>query len=153
MNLCRAVGIGSKFYVIWLQFELKNNAIIKPFIAMNRSQNFLNVQLYLALFSKCYQQPLTKKGFMPKKQVIMTRKYHNQTLQTNPWHREEEPQNNKSHRTPGRQSKATSSLFLIKMTAKLVRKQSNAQQYMEQTQNPTMGATINNESTTTEPLP
>ena len=31
----------------------------------------------------------------------MIRKYHNHKLQTNPWHREEEPHNN--HETPGRQ--------------------------------------------------
>ena len=48
----------------------------------------------------------------------MIRKYHNHKLQTNPWHREEESHNN--HQTPGRQlSKATSILFLTKMTAKL----------------------------------
>ena len=52
----------------------------------------------------------------------MIRKYHNHKLQTSPWHREEEPHNN--HETPGRhqedkQSKATSSLFPIKMIAKL----------------------------------
>ena len=59
----------------------------------------------------------------------MIRKYHNHKLQTNPWHREEEPHNN--YDTPGRQSK-----------------QSN-----QQLQNLTMGVTINYESTTTEPLP
>ena len=37
------------------------------------------------------------------------------------------------------------------MIAKLERMHSNVQQNMEQTQNPTMGATINNKSTTTEP--
>ena len=39
------------------------------------------------------------------------------------------------------------------MIAKLERTHSNVQQNMEQAQNPTMGATINNESTTTEPPP
>ena len=39
----------------------------------------------------------------------MISKYHNQTLQTNPQHREEEPLINYSHKTPGRQSKVTSS--------------------------------------------
>ena len=39
-----------------------------------------------------------------------------------------------------------SSLFPIKMIAKLERTQSTAQQNMKQTQNPTMEATINNES-------
>ena len=58
----------------------------------------------------------------------------------------------KSHTTTSRHqeaklSKATSSLFPIKMTAKLEWTQSNAQQR----QTPTMGVTINNKSTTTEP--
>ena len=39
------------------------------------------------------------------------------------------------------------------MIAKLEWKQSNAQQNMEQLQNPTMGVTTNNESITTEPTP
>ena len=39
------------------------------------------------------------------------------------------------------------------MIAKLERTHSNVQQNMEQTQNTTIGATINNESTTTEPPP
>ena len=48
----------------------------------------------------------------------MIRKYHNQKLQTNPWYREIEPHTN--HEAPGRQTKqATSSLFPIKMIAKL----------------------------------
>ena len=34
--------------------------------------------------------------------VRMIRKYHNHKLQTNPWHREEEPHNH--HKTPGRQT-------------------------------------------------
>ena len=40
----------------------------------------------------------------------MIRKYHNHKLQTNPWHREEEPQNN--HETPGRQTKQSNQLSL-----------------------------------------
>ena len=50
-----------------------------------------------------------------------------------------------------KQSKETSSLFPIKMIAKPDWTQSNAQQNKEQPQNPTMGVTINIESTTTEP--
>ena len=50
---------------------------------------------------------------------------------TNPWHHEEEPHNN--HETPeDEQSKATSSLFPIKMIEKLEWTQSNAQQNREQ---------------------
>ena len=45
------------------------------------------------------------------------------------------------------------SLFPINMVAKLEWTQSNAQQNIEQLQNPTIGVTINNESTTTEPPP
>ena len=74
----------------------------------------------------------------------MIRKYHSHKLQTNPWHREEEPHNN--HEPQGIQtSKATSSLYPIKMISKLQWRQSNAQQNVEQFQNHTMGVTINNE--------
>ena len=84
----------------------------------------------------------------------MIRKYHNHKLQTNLWYREEEPHNN--HETPGRpdkQRKAIGSFFPIEMIAKLEWTQSNAQQNIEQLQNLTMGVTINNKSTTTEPPP
>ena len=61
----------------------------------------------------------------------------------------------KSHTTITRhqkdkQSKATSSLFPIEMIAKLEWTQVNLQQNIEHLQSPTMGVTINNESTTTE---
>ena len=39
------------------------------------------------------------------------------------------------------------------MIAKLEWTQSNAQQYIEQLQNPKMGVTVNNESKTREPQP
>ena len=82
----------------------------------------------------------------------MIRKYHNHKLHTNPWHREEEPHNN--HETPGsKQSKAITFLFPIEMIAKLEWTQSSTQQNIEQLQNPKLGVTINNESTTTEPPP
>ena len=83
----------------------------------------------------------------------MIRKNYNHTPQTNPWHRENEPHNNNSHKTPGRQkSKATSSLFPTKMIAKLEKPQHTAQLNMEQ-RTTAMGASINNESTTSEPPP
>ena len=50
-------------------------------------------------------------------------------------------------------SKATSSLFPIKMIAILEWTYSNVQQNIKQLQTPTMGVTINKKSTTTEPLP
>ena len=82
----------------------------------------------------------------------MIRKYHNYKLQTNPWHREEEPHNN--HETPGRQTKQSNQLSLpIKMIAKLESTQSNAQQNIEHLQNPTIGVTNNKESTKTETSP
>ena len=40
----------------------------------------------------------------------MIRKYHTHKLQTNPWHREEEPYNNLE--TPGRQTKQSHQLSL-----------------------------------------
>ena len=55
----------------------------------------------------------------------MIRKYHNHKLQTNPWHREEEPHKITRHQED-KQSKATSSLFDMKMFVKLEWKQSNA---------------------------
>ena len=79
----------------------------------------------------------------------MIRKYHNHKLQTNPWHREEEPHNN--HETPGRQTKQSNQLSLPHQDDCKTRM--NVQQNIEQLQNPTMGVTINNESTTTEPPP
>ena len=57
------------------------------------------------------------------------------------------------HQEDRQSTKATSSLFPIEMIAKLGRIQYNAQQNREQLQNLTMGVTINNESTTTEPPP
>ena len=55
--------------------------------------------------------------------------YRNHKLQTNPWHRKEEPHNN--HETPGRQTKQSNQLSLPPI-AKLERTQSNAQQNIEQ---------------------
>ena len=64
----------------------------------------------------------------------------------------------KSHTTITRhqedkQSKATCSVFPIEMIAKLEWTQSNAQQNIEQLQNPSMGVTNKSKSTTTEPPP
>ena len=76
----------------------------------------------------------------------------NQEIPQNPWHRETKPHNN--YETPGRQTKQSNQLSLpVKMIAKLEWTQSNAQQNIEQLQNPTVGVTISNEPTTTEPPP
>ena len=72
----------------------------------------------------------------------MIRKYHDHTLQTKQWHHEEESHNNINHKTLGRQSKATSYLFPIKVIVTLARAQNNTQQNMEQTENPTIGASL-----------
>ena len=50
-------------------------------------------------------------------------------------------------------SEAISSLFPIKMIAKLEWTLNNVQLNIEQLQTPTLGETINNKSTTTEPPP
>ena len=79
----------------------------------------------------------------------MVRKYHNHKLQRHPWQRD-----TTTIMRPLEEdnvSKTTSSLFPAKMIAKLEWIQSNAQQNIEQLQNPTMGETMNNESITAEP--
>ena len=82
--------------------------------------------------------------------------YHNHTLQTNPRHHEEEPQNTNSHKTPGRQLKKGNMLFFLsdcktsKYTQNVITKQGSNTHKKKKT----MGRTINNESTTTtEPQP
>ena len=119
-------------------------SLLKSIVCLN-THHYLCLKLHLLPFA------LLKKGhicFLQKNKILsMIRKYHNHKLQTNPW---------KSHTTiirhqEHKQSKATSSLLPIEMIAKLKWTQSNAQQNIEQLQNPTMGATINNESTTREP--
>ena len=61
---------------------------------------------------------------------------------------------NNIHKTSERkQSKASSSLYPMKIIAKLEKTQSSAHRNMEKTQGPTIGATFTNESTPTEPLP
>ena len=79
----------------------------------------------------------------------MIRKFHSHKLQTNPWHQEVEPHNN--HETPGRQTKQSNQPSLPNQDeckTKIDVKQRTKN--IEQLQNPTMGVTINNESTTTE---
>ena len=51
--------------------------------------------------------------------VSMIRKYHNHKPQTKPWHCEKEPHNTITRHQEDKLSKATSSLFPIKMIAKL----------------------------------
>ena len=50
--------------------------------------------------------------YILKKQVSMIRKYHDQTLQTNPRCHEGEPQSTNSHKTSGRQLKQNNQLSL-----------------------------------------
>ena len=81
----------------------------------------------------------------------MIRKYHNHKPQTTLCAKKS-PSTIRGHQED-KSSKATSSLFPIKMIAILERTQSNVQQNIEQLQTPTMGVTINKKSTTTEPPP
>ena len=61
----------------------------------------------------------------------MIRKYHNHKLQTNLWHREEEPHN--SHETPGRQTNQSNQLsFPNQGDCKTRKTQGNAQKHIEQ---------------------
>ena len=84
--------------------------------------------------------------------VSMIRKQHNHNC------RQTRGIVRKSHTTIKRhqedkQSKETSSFFPIKIIAKLEWTQTDAQQNIEQLQNPKIGVTINNKSTTTKLLP
>ena len=66
----------------------------------------------------------------------MARKYHNQKLQTNLRHREEATKDTASDNTISVKTKATNSLFLSNMIAKLERTSSTTPQNKAQTQNP-----------------
>ena len=87
----------------------------------------------------------------------MIRKYHIHTPQTNPMnpqYRKEKPQNTDCHKTSGRQLKQSNQLLLpIKMSAKLVGRKLLKKQGPNTEPTHTMGATLNNKSTTTEPPP
>ena len=61
----------------------------------------------LLIYFKEYKN-LTSWCIWVSKIVSMIRKYHNHKLQTNLWHREEEPHND--HKTPGRQTKQSNQL-------------------------------------------
>ena len=71
----------------------------------------------------------------------MIRKYHNHKPQTTPRHREEEPLNHPTRHQEDKLSKATSSLFPIKMTAILELTLSNVRRNIEQLQTPTIFTT------------
>ena len=66
----------------------------------------------------------------------MITKYHNHTLQTNPRRREEETQNTVTRHPKDNKSKATSSLFLVKIFAKLEWTKSNAYLTKTNTEHP-----------------
>ena len=83
-----------------------------------------------------------------KKHVSMIRKFHNHTNST----LRNITDITVTRHWEDRQSKGTSSLIPIKMIAKQLRTQSNAQQSMD-TRGHRMGATINNKSAKIEPSP
>ena len=64
-------------------------------------------------------------------------------------YREEEPQNNDNHKTPGRQTKFTDQLPRPSQGDCKTRKDTN---HCNKPRTPTMGATINNKPTTTKSL-
>ena len=83
----------------------------------------------------------------------MIRKYHNHKNRRQPCGTARKSRSTIMGHREDKLSKATSSLFPIKMIAILERTQRNVQQNIEQLQTPTMGVTINKKSTTTEPPP
>ena len=111
-----------------------------------RHSFLLNCRKKHRLYNNSVTLPVDLTLHSCKNNVSMIRKYHihtNSTLRISHSHN--------SHRTQeDKQSKATSSLFPIKMIAKLLRTKSNAQQNMD-TRDHRMGATINNESPDIEP--
>ena len=78
--------------------------------------------------------------------MSLIKKYLNHTPHTNPRHRKEEPQKITITIQQEDKVKQPALFFQTKMISKLERTQSNAKQNLEQTQNPAMGTTINNES-------
>ena len=82
----------------------------------------------------------------------MVRKYHNHILYTNPRHREEEPQDTHSRKTPGRQLKQSNQPFLPHQDGYKTRKNTKYCLTKKGTNTePHTGR--NNESTTAEPPP
>ena len=78
----------------------------------------------------------------------MIKKYHNRKPQTNHRHREEEPHNN--HETLGRKAMQSRQLSLPHQDDCKTRMDIKQRTTLH---NPTLGVTINNESTTTDPPP
>ena len=158
-----------------LECELKSQS---KYLWLHRN-GLLNQMKCHTVYGKCYQGPVTRKPYPMTRESVngvligelrpqnpttrenwptkivseYDQEKQNHKLQINPWHREEEPHNN--HETPGRHTKQSNQLsfflFPIKMIVKLEGILSNVQQNIEQLQTPTMGVTINNKSTTTEP--
>ena len=69
----------------------------------------------------------------------MIRKFHNNKLQTNPWHREDEPDNNHETNKANQQALSSPSRWLQNYIGQKV-----TQEKVEQLQNPTIGVPINN---------
>ena len=82
----------------------------------------------------------------------MIRKYHNYRPQTNPWHREEQPQNTNRRKTVKASNHALSSSIRW-----LQNKKEHSVMHKKQAPNTeppqSNGGKLNNESTTTEPPP
>ena len=85
----------------------------------------------------------------------MIRKYHTNTLQTNPRHHEEEPPNIYSNKTFVRQLKQRDQLSLSLQDDCETRMDTKMHNKTKTNTEPpqTMGSTLNNRSSTTEPPP
>ena len=82
---------------------------------------------------------------MTNKQMNIFRKYNTHILQTNPRHREEESRNTNSHKTAGKQRKATSQPSLPHhYDCKFGRTPRTEYQNKDQVQNPTNNGSNNN---------
>ena len=67
------------------------------FISLHRNAGLFGCFYYINKIENSF------KHIELQKKVNMTRKHHNNSLQTNPRHRGEEAKSNKSHMTPKRQ--------------------------------------------------
>ena len=78
-----------------------------PHLGVVLSITKMGIRVILVNWLKDYiagrNQKVVLNGVDSKKQLSMTRKYRNHTMQTNPRHNEEEPQNNNNHKILGRQ--------------------------------------------------
>ena len=86
--------------------ETRYDKSLRVSLAFKQNEPYVAIDHALAASMEILRQ----QNHLLKKIVSMIRKYHNHKLQTNPWHRKEEPHNN--HETSGRQTKQSNQLPL-----------------------------------------